>query len=92
VAFTLEPTPHFRWALRRFRDAHPELRRAVARVLRDLETDPHQPRLQLHALKGSLNPYHAVRITYAYRIVLILDSNANEITLIDIDSHDGVYR
>jgi len=60
--------------------------------LRDLESDPHQPRLQLHALGGSLSQYHAVRVTYAYRIVLILLVDEQQITLIDIGSHDDVYR
>ena len=35
---------------------------------------------------------HAVRITYAFRIVLTLQITEREITLLDIGGHDDVYR
>lgn len=61
----------------------------IGRVLRDLRDDPHQPRLQLHALHGELQGYHAVRLTYAYRITLQISEQT--VTLIDIGTHDDVY-
>ena len=88
----LVPTRRFERELARFRDAHPELRRKTAQVLRDLETDPFQPHLRLHALKGELEGLQAVRITYSYRMVIIVRVRDGEIDLLGIGSHDEMYR
>jgi mRNA interferase YafQ len=90
--YQLISTRHFERQLARFERAHPELRRRVAQALRDLEHDPFQPHLRLHALSGNLAGLHAVSVTYAYRIVLTLQISEREITLLNIGSHDEVYR
>jgi len=46
----------------------------------------------LHPLKGRHKDKHAISLTYAYRIVLIIVLNEREIALLDIGSHDEVYR
>ena len=89
--YTLRPTRHFDRRSQKFRDAHPELRRRLAMVLRDLEANPFQPHLKLHALRGELDGYHAVSVTYEHRILLILLVREREIILHDIGSHDEVY-
>ena len=76
----------------RFRRTHPELRQRVARLLQQLEQDPHQPHLRLHALQGELKGMHAVSLTHSYRIVLTLKITEREIILLDIGTHDEVYR
>ena len=58
----------------------------------NLETDPRAPRLRLHKLKGRHRDKHAVSLTYSYRIVLIMRIVNAEIVLLDIGSHDDVYR
>jgi mRNA-degrading endonuclease YafQ of YafQ-DinJ toxin-antitoxin module len=85
-------TSHFERRLARFRRAHPELRQRIARVLRDLQDDPFQPRLRLHPLQGELAGLHAVSVTYAYRLTLTLKVTEHEIILLNIGSHDEVYR
>jgi mRNA-degrading endonuclease YafQ of YafQ-DinJ toxin-antitoxin module len=90
--YTLVRTSAFDRSLARFLRKHPELRQQVARVLRDLEADPFQPRLRLHALSGQMEGISAIRITRSYRITLRLAVAPREITLIDIGSHDDVYR
>ena len=70
----------------------PALRPRLARVLRDLASDPFQPHLELHALAGELEGLHAVRITYAYRLIVSLNLSEQEIILLSIGSHDEVYR
>ena len=92
MTYALVATSHFERRLARFRRAHPELRERLARVLRDLEADPFQPRLRLHPLKGELAGLHAVSITYTYRLTLTLRVMEQEIILLDIGSHDEVYR
>jgi addiction module RelE/StbE family toxin len=92
VSYQLYSIPYFERRLRKFRREHPELRHRLARVLQDLESDPHQPHLNLHPLRGNLRGRHAVRVTYSFRIVLTILVSEREITLLDIGSHDEVYR
>ena len=77
---------------RRFFNKHPDLRPRFAKVLADLQDDPFQPSLALHPLGGKLAGCHAVRLTYGYRITLTLLISETEIILLDIGSHDDVYR
>lgn len=62
------------------------------RTLRNLQTNPFLPSLRLHPLSGELEGLHAVSVTYAYRITLTLRVTKKEIVLLDIGSHDEVYR
>jgi mRNA-degrading endonuclease YafQ of YafQ-DinJ toxin-antitoxin module len=71
---------------------HPDLAGILEDVLRQLEQDPHAPRLRLHPLKGRHAGKHAASLTYEYRIVLILKLTPREIVLLDIGTHDEVYR
>ena len=84
------PLPFLRHA-RKFFKKHPNLRPRFAKVLGDLQKDPFQPRLELHALSGKLAGCYAVSLTYSYRITLTLMVTAKEIILLDIGSHDEVY-
>lgn len=90
--YRLVTTSRFDRRSARFRRAHPELKHRLARVLRDLEADPFQPHLRLHPLKGDLQGLHAVSVTYAYRLTLTLRITEQEVILLDIGSHDEVYR
>ena len=92
MSYTLVASRYFERRLAKFERAHPELRAGIARVLRDLAVDPFQPHLRLHSLQGELEGLHAVRITYSYRLVLTLRVVESEIILVDIGSHDDVYR
>jgi len=90
--YTLEWTPSFIKAAKRFAKQHPELKQKTALVLLALEQDPFQASLKLHGLDGKLKGIHAVRITYSYRITLMLKVNDDVITLLDIGDHNSVYR
>jgi mRNA-degrading endonuclease YafQ of YafQ-DinJ toxin-antitoxin module len=48
--------------------------------------------LKLHSLHGALKGIQAVSLTYDYRIVLTVMVTEKEIILLDIGSHDDVYR
>lgn len=89
--FTLRFSPYFTRRADRFRRKHPELARQLARVIRDLEQDPYQRRLRLHALHGQFAGQHAVVITHSYRIRLLIIISEYEIELLDIGTHDEVY-
>ncbi len=77
---------------KRFLKRNPDLRGEFERVLRQLEDDPSNPKLRLHPLKGKLAGKHAVSLTYSHRIVLTLLLEKGEIVLLDIGTHDQVYR
>jgi mRNA-degrading endonuclease YafQ of YafQ-DinJ toxin-antitoxin module len=76
----------------RFFRKHPDLKPRFATTVSALQHDPFQPSLGLHQLTGKLSGCHAVRLTYSYRITLTLLISEHEIILLDIGSHDEVYR
>jgi mRNA-degrading endonuclease YafQ of YafQ-DinJ toxin-antitoxin module len=90
--YALVTTRHFDHSIAKFNRAHPELRRQLAKILRDLESDPFQPHLRLHLLKGPLEGLHAVRLTHAYRVTRMFRTAKREVILLDIGSHEEVYR
>jgi len=77
---------------RKFFGVHPDLKPRFARLITELQEDPFAPQLKLHPLKGRLDGCHAVRLTYSYRVTLTLAISEKEIVLLDIGSHDEVYR
>lgn len=77
---------------RRFLQRRPHLRAPVTQTLAQLEQDPFSPRLRAHALSGRLEGLHAVRVTRAVRLVVRIDRSAREIILLDLGSHDEVYK
>ena len=90
--YAIVTTLQFLRQARKFFKKHPDLRPRFADVLGDLQKDPFQPRLELHALSGKLACCYAVSLTYSYRITLTLLVSEKEIILLDIGSHDDVYR
>ena len=76
----------------RFFRKHPDLKPRFAATIIALQQEPFQQSLALHQLTGKLSGCHAVRLTYSYCITLTLLISEHEIILLDIGSHDGVYR
>ena len=91
-AYSLIWTETFLRTARKFLRRHPELEGELEGVLKQLESDPSAPRLRLHSLQGRHKGKHAVSLTYSHRIVLVLRVSAREVMLLDIGSHDEVYR
>ena len=89
---TLVWTAHFTRSAKKFSKRHPELRRKVATILRDLEKDPFQPQLDYHHLSGKQTGIQAVSITDNCRITLTVMITKKEIILLDIGTHDAVYK
>jgi addiction module RelE/StbE family toxin len=77
---------------RKFFRKHPDLKARFAKVIQALQADPYQPHLALHPLTGKLVGLYAVSLTHSYRITLTLLISEEEIILLDIGSHDEVYR
>lgn len=90
--FTIITPQQFLRQARKFFKKHPDLKPRFGKLLADLQTDPFSPHLELHPLTGKLTGCHAVRLTYSYRVTLTLFITEGEIVLLDIGSHDEVYR
>jgi mRNA-degrading endonuclease YafQ of YafQ-DinJ toxin-antitoxin module len=90
--YTLLWTAHFTRSAKKFAKRHPELRKKVAAILRDLEKDPFQPHLEYHHPGGRQTGIEAVSITDSYRITLTVVITKKEIMLLDIGAHDEVYK
>ncbi len=89
--FSLVWTNTFTRTARKFLRRHPDLAGLFEDVLTQLECNPNSPRLRLHRLKGKHHDKHSVSLTYSYRIVISLQIENDEITLLDVGSHDEVY-
>ncbi|CRI65400.1 conserved hypothetical protein [Thiocapsa sp. KS1] len=92
MSFVLVATQHFERRAIKFLRKHPDLRSTLRDTLDDLSRDPFQPKLKLHPLAGHLAGIQAVSLTYAYRLTLLLRVTEKEIVLLDIGTHDEVYR
>ena len=92
MPYTLIWTPTFTRTAKKFLARHRDLTGVFSLVLHKLEANPHDPELRLHPLTGKLSGKHAVSLTYSYRIVLRLLLTGSEILLLDVGSHDEVYR
>ena len=85
-------TPRFTRSAKKFTQHRSELKTMFANTLRDLERDPFQPHLKYHQLGGKLKGIQAVSLTDSYRITLTVVISDKEIILLDVGSHDEVYR
>jgi addiction module RelE/StbE family toxin len=90
--YTIIASDYFLKRAKKFFKKHPDLKKQFAAVVDDLKKDPFQPHLQLHSLGGRLKNIQAVSLTYSYRITLTVMVTEKEIILLDIGSHDEVYR
>jgi mRNA-degrading endonuclease YafQ of YafQ-DinJ toxin-antitoxin module len=92
MTFALITTQHFERRARKFLRKHPDLRPVLRDTLDQLSLDPFKPRLKLHALGGTLAGVQGVSLTHSYRITLTLRITQQEIVLLDVGTHDEVYR
>jgi len=92
VTWALLRTETFLRTARRFLRRRPDLRGELLDLLQRLEENPRDPRLRLHRLKGRHKDKHAVSLTYSLRVVLVLKITEKEVLLLDLGTHDEVYR
>jgi mRNA-degrading endonuclease YafQ of YafQ-DinJ toxin-antitoxin module len=90
--YTLTWTNTFTRTARRFLKKHPELKGQFYSVIKQLETNPNSPSLNLHPLKGTHKDKLAISLTYSYRIVITIILEDRNIILLDIGTHDHVYK
>ncbi len=76
----------------KFLKRHPELKKQYLKTLQLLELNPYHPSLRLHALEGRLAGLHFVSINISYRITMEFLIEGDEIILVNVGTHDDVYR
>ena len=88
-------SPQFLRAFKRLVRQNPQIRSSIELTLNQLATDSFHPTLRTHKLKGELAGIWSCSIDYSYRILFKFvtnpDSNAEEIYLLTLGSHDDVY-
>jgi len=92
MTFTLVTTRHFERQARKFLRKHPDLKSTVRSALDQLHRDPFKSSLKLHGLTGKLAGTQAVSITHSYRVTLTVQVIEREVILLDIGTHDDIYR
>jgi len=90
--YAIASSEHFLRRSGKFFRKHPELIERFRQVMEALRHDPFQSGLRLHPLRGQLEGAHAASISYAYRVVVTIKLTEHEIILLDIGTHDEVYR
>jgi addiction module RelE/StbE family toxin len=90
--FTVVTTESFLERVRKFLKKNPKFKSKLEELINDLIVDPFQLHIKLHPLKGKLKGLYAISLTFSYRITLTIEITQKEIILLDIGSHDEVYR
>jgi len=88
----LSKTAYYSKVEKKFFKKHKDLLSKYGTVLKQLQKDPFESSLKTHKLKGELSQYYSCSLTYEYRIVLYLKIIDDEIVLMNIGTHDEVYR
>ena len=76
----------------RFFRQHADLATRYFKTIQLLEANPLHPSLRLHALSGRLNGLYSVSINLSYRITLEMEVREREIVLVNVGTHEAVYR
>ena len=92
MAWVIRETDRFQRRKLAFLSRHPELLGRYEKAIDLLAHNPFHPSLRLHALQGKLAGLHAMSITLAYRVTLELEVRDGVVVLVNIGSHDEVYR
>ena len=90
--YVIVTSNYFLRRAKKFFRKHPDLKARFGGIVEELKKDPFQPHLELHGLGGKLKGIQAVSLSDSYRITLTVMVTDKEIILLDIGSHDEVYR
>jgi mRNA-degrading endonuclease YafQ of YafQ-DinJ toxin-antitoxin module len=92
MSFKLIYTDSYITRAKCFAKQHPELRVQYQKALMLLENNPFHPSLRLHPLQGRLSELHSISINISYRITIEMIIKEKEIILVNVGSHQDVYR
>jgi addiction module RelE/StbE family toxin len=92
VSFQLIYSESYLKRAKRFAKQHPDLKEQYRKALRLIEQNPFHPSLRILPLQGRLTGLHSVSINISYRISLEMFITENEIVLVNVGSHQDVYK
>jgi addiction module RelE/StbE family toxin len=92
MSYTLIFTGSYIKRAKRFAQKHPELKEQYRKTLELLAYNPYHPSLRIHPLQGRLSALHSISINLSYRITLEIMITDKEIILVNVGSHEEVYR
>lgn len=78
--------------VKQFLKSHPEIKKQYYKTLKILESNPKHPSLRLHKISGKLKNNYSVSINISYRIVVNFIITGKKIILINVGSHDKLYK
>ena len=81
-------TTQFERALRKL---DKPLRNQVLQKVEIFKSNWQDPRLKTHKLSGSIKDIWAFRVNYSVRVIFIFEKDT-VILLLDVGSHEGVYK
>ena len=88
-------TSAFRRAYKRYRKTRPDLKENIALALKNLQENPSHPGLNTHMLRGRQDGVWSCSVAYDCRIIFVFrhndETNAKEILLLSMGTHDEVY-
>ncbi len=84
-------TASFKKKATNFLKLHLSLKAKYKKTLLLLQADPWHPSLRLHKLKGNLSDLYSISLNMKYRILLDFIIKDDQVILIDIGDHDGMY-
>jgi len=90
--YEIYQTETFEKVAKKFFKKHRNLISKFIQVNEQLEQNPFHNSLKTHKLSGNLSEFYACSLTFEYRIVMIIEIKNETITLINIGSHDEVYK
>jgi addiction module RelE/StbE family toxin len=77
---------------KKFFKKHPDLLDKFSKIMITLTVNPFEPSLKTHKLSGKLNGLYSCSLDFQYRIILSIVIIDQQIYLIDIGTHDKVYK
>jgi proteic killer suppression protein len=90
--YELKFSEHYTKQAIKFFKLHSDIYEKYEKIIWLLADNPHHPSFRLHKLEGKMRDYHSVSINMRYRIVIDFIINDKEIILLNIGTHDDVYR
>ena len=88
----LSKTFYYSKVEKKFFKKHQELLKKYSIVLKKLQQNPFESSLKTHKLKGELSAYYACSLNYEFRIILTIKILDEQVILMNIGSHDEVYK
>jgi len=77
--------------VRRYKKFSPKVKDKINITLKQFKTDPHNPILRNHALKGRLQGKRAFSVTGDVRIIFEEIDNYVVVIMLDVGIHNQVY-